>query len=235
MTGRRHVPMVAALFIIVSAALTLSGCASSGKDFVRPDQRSLALGKTTVAEVVAMQGAPTSRSTRHSLNQSENQLQPRVDQPAGFKPAAVAGTLDSLSYRYSRATAPGLLLGPVNMSSKNMMFAFWNDRLVYYDFESAFSGELTDFDENKVEALVIGKSTRTEVIRALGRPNGEGIYPYVAREGTQMLVYEYLNTDSKGYRPVSTEFVTTRKVARLLFDSSGTLLEKYKYTSFTGM
>ncbi|HEY2871599.1 MAG TPA: hypothetical protein VGJ56_06755 [Reyranella sp.] len=219
--------MVAA---VVWLATLAGGCAmSSGKDFVRPDQASLALGQTTVAGVTSLLGPPTSRSVHHSLN--------AVPQPSGTadsgRPQAVAGTFETLVYRYSRTTT-AVVVGPMRSSAKQLTLSFWNDRLVSYTFESGFDGERTDFEEGKAASFRPGQATRAEVVGTLGRPNGEAIYPYVKTDGSRQLTYVFIKTDSTGFLPGRTETSTTRRSIRFLFDPSDRLVNADRHTSFSG-
>jgi hypothetical protein len=213
--------------------LALIGCASSGKDFVRPDPSSLVLGQTTIADIVSKQGPPTSRVVRHSLNPAPGPQQADEQGPA-FKPASVAGTIETLIYRYSYTAAPGLVVGPMNTRSRQLVLTFWNDRLIYYNFDSSFSRDSANFDENKALSFVPGQSTRLDVMRELGPPSGEAVYPFIAKKGTRMLVYEHVSTEASGLTPGTTESVTRRTTARLLFDPSDKLIDSYKRTVFFG-
>jgi hypothetical protein len=210
----------------------LGGCASSGKDFVRPDLDSFVLGQTTAGDVISRQGAPTSRVVRHSLNPAPSR--PAGELPVAFRPASVPGTIETLTYRYSYSAAPGLLLGPMKTASKQLALSFWNDRLVLYNFTSSFSAETANFNESSVQSFVPGQWTKSDVIRALGRPNGEAVYPLVAQNGTRMLSYDSINTSASGLTPGTTESVTTTRIVRFLFDSSDRLLEVYRQTVFSG-
>lgn len=219
--------------MVACLLLALNGCASSGKDFVRPDPSSLVLGQTTIADVVSKQGSPTSRVVRQSLNPAPSRLQADEPSPA-FKPASVAGTIETLIYHYSYAAAPGIVVGPIRARSKQLILTFWNDRLIFYSFDSGFSTDSTNFDENKALSFVSGQTTRSDVVRELGPPNGEGVYPFIAKEGTRMLVYQHVSTQSSGLTPGTTEFVRQRKTARFLFDSSDRLVDSQRQTSFFG-
>ena len=220
------VSLVTGLLLIVSAC-------TSGRDFVRPDPSQLVLGQTTVADVTGKIGPPTSRQVRQNLNPAP--VAERRDNPnPGFKPASVAGTIESLIYRYSVASAPGIVVGPMKSSSRLLLLYFWNDRLIFYSFNSGFSADSTNFDEQKAISFVKGQTTLSDVIRELGRPSGEGIYPYVAAEGARILVYRHVSTESSGLLPSATESVTRYKTAQFLFDSSGRLMDSYNQTTFTG-
>jgi hypothetical protein len=93
---------------------------------------------------------------------------------------------------------------------------------------------LTNFDESKVASFLPGQATRGDGVRELGRPNGEAIYPYVKTDGSRLLSYVYVKTDSTGFLPGRTEFSTTRRSVRFLFDSSGKLEQTDKHSFFSG-
>jgi hypothetical protein len=219
--------------IAASLCLASAGCSSVGKDFARPDLDSFVLGQTTIADIVNKQGPPTSRVVRHSLNPASGGTQADGLPPA-FRPASVAGTVETLAYRYSYASAPGILVGPVKASTKQLVLSFWNDRLVLYSFTSSFSAESVKFDENKAQSFVPGQTSRSDVMRILGRPNGEAVYPFVAREGTRMLFYDSISREVSGVTPGTTESVTITKIMRFLFDSSDRLIDSYRQTIFSG-
>lgn len=219
--------------MIASGLILAAGGCSSGRDFVRPDQSSLIPGQTTITDVVAKIGPPTSRSVRHSLNPAPAEAR-TANQPPGFKPASVAGTIESLTYSFSASVTAGVIVGPVSHNTRLLNLTFWDDRLIFYSYSSGFSADSTNFDEGKISSFVPRQTTRAEVIGVLGRPSGEGIYPYVANEGTKMLIYSYAFTESSGIRPLRTESVTTVKTARFLFDASDKLIDSYKQTYFGG-
>jgi len=210
--------------------LILGGCGSSGKDFVRPEAASLVVGQTTIADVTSRLGPPTSRTVRHSLNPSPIQQAP--DDHSSFHSASVTGNVETLSYRYSFTAIPGLLVGPINTHTKQL--TFWNDQLVYYDFESGFDSDSTSYDERRALSFVVGRTSRSDVIQVLGRPKGEGIYPRVSTAGTRMLIYGSFSQSTKGWVPASTEFLTQRKTARFLFDASDKLVDQDQQSLFTG-
>jgi hypothetical protein len=220
---------ITGLFLIVAA------CGSSGRDFARPDADSLVLGRTTVAEIVGRYGPPTSRSVRHSLNPAPSRT--ALEQPLSspFGPAIVAGTIETLSYRYSETNAAGLVIvGPVKSNAKQMRLSFWDDRLFSFSFESAFDSDSTNFEEGKISSFAAGRSVRADVVRELGRPSGEAVYPYLAQPGTRLLLYAYGKTEWSGWLPSTREFVHTRKMAAFLFDASDKLIESRTATSFAG-
>ncbi|HET6220858.1 MAG TPA: hypothetical protein VFE11_01780 [Dongiaceae bacterium] len=213
--------------------MALAACTSRGKDFTRPDPASLVLGQTTLAEATVRFGPPTSRTVRRSLNPASIQQNPGSAFPIATT-AKVAGTIDSLSYSYIEITTPGLVVGPRHSHSKSLFLAFWDERLVMYSFSSSFSRDSVSIDENRIRAFVRGQTTRADVLQALGPPTGEAIYPFVEKEGTRLLIYQQVTSDSSGATPLTTETVTRRKSFRLLFDAADRLIDSTQQTSFMG-
>lgn len=72
-----------------------------------------------------------------------------------------------------------------------MVFSAFNDVLVGQEFLSSFPQDATEFDESKIPAIVKGKTTRAEVVAALGKPNGEAIYPVIKKQDEKAVVYSY--------------------------------------------
>jgi hypothetical protein len=234
MTDRRRGPLAAYLLVAIFGLLALSGCtSSSGKDFARPDAASLVLGQTTVADIVAKIGAPTSRNVQHSLNPASS-VQGSAVSNSGFRLSPVPGTIETLTYSYNYGQTPMVYSGPTSKNARKLELTFWNDHLVYYSFESSFDVDSTDFDESKFDSLVQGQTTVSDVINLVGRPTGEAIYPSGPKQGTKQLIYRYLKRDTKGWIVGPRETSITRKTARLTFDASDKLIEHELRASFSG-
>jgi hypothetical protein len=237
MAGMLHaggeLPKSGMAFLALCLALSLGACASRGKDFSRPDPASLVLGQTTLAEATARFGPPTSRTTRRSLNPAPVQEQARSPCPISTT-AKVAGTIDGLSYSYVNVATPGLVVGPISSHAKSLFLAFWNERLVMYSFSSSFSRDSVSYDESRARSFVPGQTTRADAVQALGPPTGEAVYPFVEKEGTRLLIYQQVSSESSGATPLTTETVTRRKALRLLFDASDRLIDSSQQTTFIG-
>ena len=227
--SRRNLLAVA----VVALALMSGGCASSGRDLARPTPESLILGQTTLAEVIAKYGPPLGRTATSSDSPVGSDAPTGDKRPAGLRPASVPGDIEILRYTYSQASRPGVVIGPAVVQGRALALSFWNSRLIYFGFTSSFNDATTDFDENKVSSFVRGQTSRADVIRELGRPSGEGIYPHVAREGTRMIAYQYLSNTSTGTSIVGSKRVTTIKNVQFLFDSSDRLIEIYTSSTST--
>ena len=211
-TGRALSRCVAVALVFLAAA-----CSSHGKDFQRPDPAALVLGQTTKADVIARLGPPEKR-TAGDIN---GVVADKDKRPAGFRSATVEGDIERLSYSYTKAGAGG---GGLVGYGRHLFVGFWNDKLVYYLFTSSFKEDTSAFNEARASSFVRGKTTRDEVIAALGRPGGEGIYPAVAKPGTRMISYLYT------YLAVGSGTTLIIKHLDLLFDASDRLLETYLFT-----
>jgi outer membrane protein assembly factor BamE (lipoprotein component of BamABCDE complex) len=162
--------------LLVSAAvsLLLAGCA--GTDFKRPDASVLKVGKSTTDDVIRVMGP--ARATGEVLKNSC-----RVRQST-----------------YVYATAVGASLYGGVTPSRAMTFSTYNDLLVGEQFISSFKEDGTDFDDSNVAAIVKGKTTKSEVIAALGNPSGEAIYPLVKNQGDTAIVYAYVQVKTSPFK-----------------------------------
>ncbi|HRE18456.1 MAG TPA: hypothetical protein PLW86_15530 [Rhodocyclaceae bacterium] len=158
------------ILAMLALAATLAGCA--GSDFVRPAEGLLVVGKSTTADVTARMGAPMQTG---ELTKNDKKLK---------------------LYRYAYASTGGESAHPGVTPARSMAFSFHEDKLVSQEFVSSFKQDSSDFDSNKMSAIVKGKSTRDEVIALLGRPAGEAVYPIIKGQTDKALVYSY--THAKG-------------------------------------
>ena len=150
------------------ATLALSGCvAEAGRNFERPAEESLALGKTTRTEILARFGPPISEGSRIQNGQP----------------------IKTLSYSYSRATAAAHASRVT--PARAIGFAFADGVLVGYDFQSSFEEEHTDFNEARVADLKEGTTTREQLLSLLGPPQGRQIHPMIDSKGDEGWFYIY--------------------------------------------
>jgi hypothetical protein len=166
----------------------LAGCAATGQRFERVPLESISLGKTTPSEIVATVGQP--RETR--------QIQ------IGGRPA--------LLYTYLDIEARGV----VGDRARSANFTFSDGRLVAFEFRSDFAGESTDFDEAAARTIAVGKSTRGDVERVLGKPSGGAIFPVLATPAEVAALYVFIRGASVG--PVF------RKSALYRYNEQGTVV-----------
>ena len=169
------------------------GC-TAGRNFTRPSDDSIALGKTTRAEIVERFGKPTQESTLLKNGQ----------------------TLKSGIYSYAR----GAIAGGAHASgiTPGRAIGFWyaGDIVVGYDFLSSFEEDHTDFDDSKVAVIKEGKTSREEVLTLLGPPQGRQIFPLVDNQEDAGLVYLYTQFKAPAtiYRKVLTVAIAPDGVVR---------------------
>ena len=211
-------PRRRSLFVGAFASV-LAGCSSSGRDFARPQSSALVLGQTTPAEALAAFGDPTKRRQEPcdpNLSDSFDSLEPR---PAALHRAALKGDFDRLIYSFTQAT---LVVLPDEATARIRLLdlAFWNGKLVYYQFSSSFRQDATDFDESKVRLFARGRTTASDVLNQLGTPGGQAIYPYVARQNTRAYFYQYATVGPRKGQ-------VTLKHLELLFNGADRLEQSY--------
>ena len=151
------------ILLAFGLALWTAGCVRPG-DFVRPSWDFRQLGKTTYTEIVARFGRPNSERTNLESKQ----------------------TVKTISYWYAGTISYGR---PAN--DRIIEFHFVDLVLVGYKFASTFKEDDTNFDETKISEIKKGETTQAQVIRLMGQPTGESIFPLVQRKEKQNLVYWY--------------------------------------------
>jgi hypothetical protein len=134
---------------------------------VRPDAGTLALGKTSQAEVTQKLGSPFQTG-----DVMKNEKQIKVTK-----------------YAYAQSTGEGAYSGVV--PARAMTFGFFDDKLVSQDFTSSFKADSTDFDGAKVATITKGKTKKDEVIALLGKATGEATYPVIKSTTDKALTYSY--------------------------------------------
>jgi hypothetical protein len=154
--------------MLLSLALIVIGCA--GRDFVRPETESLALGRTTYQEVRDRFGSPLREG------------------------AIVKNGVSVRTTGYAYSSAGGATLVGGVTPARGMDFYFVDDRLVGYAFLSSYAEDHTDFDESKVGAIKKGETTRAQVLETFGKPGGTFTYPLIKGRDDQALVYAYSQT-----------------------------------------
>jgi hypothetical protein len=159
---------------LVGMVLVLAAAGCAGRDFTRPQPESLALGKTTEAEVRQRFGDPYREGT--VIKNGE--------------------TMKTLSYAY--ATGASSLAGGVT-PSRGQGFYFWNAVLVGHDFTSSFDPDRTDFDATKVQQIKKGETTEAGVVGLLGRPQGVYTYPLIPDKRDRAIVYLYSQTKGSAF------------------------------------
>jgi hypothetical protein len=187
------------LLLIAAATVILAGCA--GTNFKRPDPGSLEVGKSTMAQVVQIMGPPP-RSGELLRN--------------GEK-------LKSARYAYAEGAGAGKYPGVV--PARAMVFVTHGDLLVAEEFVSSFPVDATDFDDTKLSAITKGKTTKSEVLSLLGKPNGSGVYPYIKSKGETAIIYSYGHAKGSAF---NMKFYN--KMLVVSFDAAGVVTD-IEYTS----
>jgi len=154
------------LAIAVTVLFVCLSCA--GKDFVRPTEVSLVLGKTTMQEIRRQFGEPRQEASG-------------IENGEAIK-----------TFVYTYAAGAGGLVGGV-IPARAMVYSFYNDVLVAYQFNSSFLEDSTDFNEAKINQIKKGTTREGEVIDLIGKPSGRGIYPTADQDG-KTLGYTYTET-----------------------------------------
>jgi len=154
--------------------LLLAGCA--GTDFKRPDASVLKVGTSTIGDVIRVMGP--AKQTGEVLKNSC-----RIRQST-----------------YVYATAIGTALYGGVTPARVVTFSTYNDLLVGEQFVSSFKEDGTDFDDSKASAIVKGKTTKSEVIAALGSPSGEAVYPLVKNKGDSAILYAYMQVKTSPFK-----------------------------------
>lgn len=202
---------VASAFVLLVAA-----CAAPGGTLPRPEPGSLVLGRTTIAETIARFGEPQKRTKLSGV--------PSTPNAQGVVPTASAGTLENIVYLYAPDGANSRLVWGY---FRRLSMSFLNDRLVGYAYVSNFLNDNVGFDERKVSSFVEGKTTRSDILRELGRPSGESIYPVGAYNRRSALFYSHISfSRSADYSGSTAE--SSSKSVRFFFDGSEMLTGTYK-------
>ncbi|MBI3432588.1 MAG: hypothetical protein HY018_10300 [Hydrogenophilales bacterium] len=150
---------------IAACVVLLAACAQN-KDFVRPSSEALRLGKSTYSDVVNVLGESGFKMQTGTINGER---------------------IQSIDYGYSEAAK---FIG-LNAPQRVLHLTFFKGVLIGEEYNSSFDQDSTKFDVDKVFRLVNGKSTRADVISALGKPSGEILYPLVKDRMGRGLVYWY--------------------------------------------
>lgn len=160
-------------FSLIVSFLLLTGC---GKNFVRPTDDALAVGKSSRANVIQLLGKPSEVNEAKFVN---------------------GELVKTLTYSYHLPQTIFTMGAPV--TARTQTYTFFNDIMVGSEFVSTFSSDTTEFDATKLKAISKGKSTKADVIALFGRPSGEGIYPFIKDNNVRAIIYSYTETRDFGF------------------------------------
>jgi hypothetical protein len=150
--------------IVVAAFIVLNGC-SSQKDFVRPSLSQFTLGKSTLGQVIDVEGAPTVPAQDVELN--------------GEKVKYVT------YFYHENPKFWGMIIDKHSLS-----YAALNDVIVSEEYNSTYDKDKTEFDVSKIPQVKKGM-TEAEVIAIMGTATGRAIYPIVKNKQDHGLIYGY--------------------------------------------
>lgn len=175
-------------------AILLTAC--GGKNFIRPDSQTLTVGTTSYADVVKQLGDPLRKGTI-----TKNDL-----------------TVQSASYSYAEAVPFSTIL-----STRAMVFYFYDGLLVGYDYASSFPDEkqAAAIDDSKVAQIKKGDK-KEKAIALLGSPSGEFIFPMVTPKGNSSVIYSFVSTSRI---PFVGGVKITKKVVTITVDSKGIITD----------
>jgi len=186
------------LICIVLTVLTIvSGCASSGKNFIYQNRNLIELHKTTIDEAVQYLGKPSSKVFKSTKE----------------------GDFEILTYAYAYAT-------PSGASARVFFLEFKNGKLNGKIYNSGFKEDITEFNFENYKNIKIGVSNKADVIKFLGTPSGKAICPSTladfsdkCKDATEIWAWFHTKT-SEGY---DTETIKS-KTLKISFDSIGSVV-----------
>ena len=163
----------------------------------------MSVGKSTAADITRVMGPP--RQVGEMLTNEQK--------------------IKTSTYAYAEGAGTGRYPGVV--PARAMVFSTFNEVLVGQEFVSSFPQDATEFDDAKTSSIIKGKTTRSDVIALLGKPNGEAIYPLIKKKDETAMVYSYSHAkgnafNMKFYRKSLTVSLSSNDVVSdIEFSSSG--------------
>lgn len=186
--------MLPAVRLSVVLLAVLTLVGCHGSNFVRPADDEFKLGKATHSQVAEKMGAP--QTTSESLFPGTGKR------------------LTEEQYIYATYGA-----GRV----RRQLYFFYHDVLVGRQFTSNFPEDSSDWNEFKVDDLVKGKTTRSEVIEMLGHPSGAYIWPAVPKTSGEAIGYHYFYA-TREYSVFAKRLVRHSKDLIIIFDEQDRIL-----------
>jgi len=195
------------ILLLVSITLLFSACA--GKKYVKPDEKSLILGKTTYENVINLMGETDNIGSQVKNNTEIKQI---------FYVYAIGGScIREEGSKEDLKHCEGI--GNNIIPARAMFFYFDNNKLVGYDRTNTFKFNNTSFDSNQISKIVKYKTTKAQIMKILGNPSGKYIYP-LSKESNSF-VYKY-NTTAK--TPFS-KFEINAKSLIIEFNKKGIVID----------
>ena len=157
--------------VVVVIAMFMVGCAgTAGTEFKKLETNQLVYGLDTPESIKQKLGEPYQEG---AVTKNDRQ----------FK---------TMSYAYSSTGGDAAYKDVI--AGRSQGFYFNNNKLVGHEFTSTWAVDSTDFDESKVGEIKKGTTTIQQVIKLLGKPSGEYVYPLAKNETEKAKVYLYQQT-----------------------------------------
>jgi hypothetical protein len=163
--------------LLLGALVAVVGCAGTARDFARPRESDLALGKATIADIIARFGPPHQRGR------------------------ALKDGVEVVSLSYSHADSAARASGPGVAAVKAIALYFAGGTLAGYESLSTFAADSSDFDDTRVSDIARGVTTEAQVRELVGAPSGMYIFPLTRAPGERALVYVY--GEKRGAAPLA--------------------------------
>ncbi len=177
----------------------LAGCAST--DFVKPDAQKIVIGKSTWQDVLAASDQEH-KPIEGTLRDNDSGKEIRV-----------------MSFMYSK----GADFFGMTIQRHTQYYFFSNNVLIGQVYDSTFSADSTDFDEDKIPQIKEGVTTKAQVIALLGNPAGNAVYPMAKTPDDAELMYFYSHA-----RLVGIATTTETKSLNISFDKNG-IVDRIQY------
>jgi outer membrane protein assembly factor BamE (lipoprotein component of BamABCDE complex) len=205
------IPNRVGIAVCLAVAALAAGCATFGKAFDSQKIPQLSPGKTTKSEVISLLGPALSQETS------------TIRKDASGKDLPQPAITNMLQYAYSAPHGTGAFTGvsPARWINVYLQVVI----VVGYSGGSSFKEDSSDFDPAAASSFEKGKTTRDDVIKALGAPSGRGVYPFAKTTSGTSFFY---SIDLRNFPPGS----KTKKRISTFFDAQG-VLEDFNVNSST--
>lgn len=157
---------------LIGSILLLTACGGGLSDFVRPGESQIVVGKSTRADIVTELQREPDATGKHLVN---NTMLDQLEYAYLVNDNEVSDTPDEAGF----------------VAVKGQMYYLNEDLLVGSDYYSTFASDSTRFDVSKVTSIVEGKSTKSDVIKLLGRPSIVMVQPMISENAAGAIGYHY--------------------------------------------
>ena len=192
--------------VLIGSLFLLTAC-SGLSDFVRPGESQIVVGESSRADIVTQLQREPDATGKKLVN---NTMLDQLEYTYLVNDSAESDTPDEAGF----------------VAVKGQMYYLNDNVLVGSDYYSTFANDSTKFDVSKVTSIVEGKSTKSDVIKLLGRPSIVMIDPMISKEAVGAIGYNYRsmnlgtpgNLKTEAYRLV-VEYDNNNIVTKVTFES----------------